>query len=260
MRRIKRINIWMLSLVCIVVFGGCGRKMNQEEYIIEKIESEKKDINNMAEGEKNEMKTLVTTEEFRKFYSMEEGRVSEEYLKTFIERRELTLLELTKRNYDVMVKKLYDSDIVYEASIYKLISGEKISNIEEIELSELTHMIMWNDKIFKGTDVCTAEYIVLDIEKQKLYFSYKDITSNYESAENIADIEDVWIQERFSEVKKVLSKNTTKLTDGETMKWHLYFVQKDGKVAMFSGTMNISGTDNEMHEWYQKVILMSGIQ
>ena len=183
-------------LILIVSLTGCAK---QEQTNI-KIDSclvleETTDIGN---------KEVVTVEEFKDFYSLENTEIPDKYIEDFIDRHSICYEDLAIRRYDLILQRLSDAGVNYEKDINNLISGP---SVDSIDYDNLTHCIMIVAREMGYDDLFTQEYIVLDINDSKLYVSTDNIMSNYEEATTQLGVDTdyvTYILERVSKIPQEL--------------------------------------------------------
>ena len=237
----KNIITYTLLLGCLVLSLGCSTPKEQV-----KIDTQEtvKDSTTKELVKDSATKELVSVQDFKDYYNIEETDIPDDYIESFIERRELTLENIGKLNYDVMLQKLYERNIVYENSIYELTSGTEVDNID---FNNLTHIIIQNGINKYGNDTREYELIVIDIVDNSIYFNGDD--TNYKSTVDIITVNSEWIEKRYTELISILTSDDYTYNENNCiLDFNIQLVSTSGDTVTYSGTITDEGSN--LYKWY----------
>lgn len=245
----RKIVLGIMTFLCVMLVGCETGETNQETgdvVVIEEGISEEVSVEPAASEE------LVSVEEFKEYYQMGDD-VPGDYIEAFIQHRQLTRDSLGERNYDVMVKELYARGLTFGSKIADLIGGEEVQISEEDDFSDVAYIVIQKDIYENGTDLCTPQNIVLEIDNQKVYVTEKSVTEDYTTEENVRDISEEEIKECLQELRSMISDewNSYHTVESKTYNWRLSIVKEDGSQIYYQG----EGTDEVFHpgleQWCQ---------
>lgn len=245
----RKIVLAMTTLLCVVLIGCETGERNQETG----------DAVATEEGTSGEVsiepavsEDLVSVEEFKEYYQMGDD-VPEDYIEAFIQHRQLTKDSLGEQNYDAMVKELYGRGLTFGPKITDLIAGEAVQLSEEDDFSDVAYIVMQKGIYEDGTDICTPQNVVLEVDNQKVYVTEKNVTEDYTIEENVRDISEEEITECLQKLRSMISDewNSHHTTESRTYSWKLSIVKEDGSQICYQG----EGPDEVFHpgleQWCQ---------
>lgn len=237
-----RFDILVVALVCGLLVG-CGNKKNDGNAggspVAEIEVKEDAEPENVRQGEP------VSAAEFVEYYGMERGEVPVDYLEGFIGHRQLTRDSLSERNYDVMVRELYDRGVTFGSSAAELIAGKRMEFLEEDDFSDVAYIVLQKDVYEDGTDMAYGQVSVLEVENQRVYAAGINMNDDYTVAEDVRELSEEETGECLSELRNIITGdwNTYHSIEGKEYGWMLHVVKEDGAVISFSG----EGPDEEWH-------------
>lgn len=249
-----RLGILAGVLGCALIVG-CGAGEMAEESVGSSTESsmespadetglDEKRIESVEEGE------LVSAAEFSDYYGMEEGEIPEDYLEAFIGHRQLTEGALSERNYDAMVRELYERGVTFGSTVSELISGEEEAFSEDDDFSDVAYIVLQKDRYEDGTDMVTPQLVILEVENQKVYITKMNVTDDYTTEENVRELSKEDVGECLLRLRDMITKDWDNYhsVEGKAYDWKLHVVKADGTVISFSG----EGPDEEFHPGFVK--------
>lgn len=253
----NKMRMGVVILVCILLTGcqngskDAEGKRNVENTAADEREgTEEAGAVTTAEADNTEKESatqqeLVSVAEFVEYYGMEEGAVPSDYLEGFIGHRQLTRDSLSERNYDAMVKELYERGVTFGSTAAELIAGERAELSEEDDFSDVAYVVLQKDVYVDGSDMAEPQVVVLEVENRKVYATEKNVTDDYTAAENVKELSEADVRECLLELRAIITEDWKQYHGIEKKEygWKLHIVKEDGAVISFSG----EGPDEEYH-------------
>jgi len=194
------------------------------------------------DGEKSKIaKELVTVDEFKKFYGIEDTEIPDEYIEKFIGFYGYSLEDLKnlKGNQFLILKKHYEEGKVYGYSLANKFGTKNVKPDTKIE-----DFIYNTDYIYfdfahytSSTDACYFDKMVIDFKHKIICYGGDEF--NYSDGENIlkANLSDEEISEIREEIVKHINTNNMaselKPTERNYYSFNLWFISdKDGNVGV----------------------------
>lgn len=258
--KMGKMRAGMVILVCALLVGCTGgentgdvderRNVEWEENEAGENETEESgNVEKEVEGGIAEQGELVSAAVFAEYYGMEKGEVPVDYLEEFIEHRQLTEDSLSERNYDAMVRELYERGVTFGSSAAELIAGKRTELSEEDDFSDVAYVVLQKDVYEAGTDMAKAQITVLEVENRKVY-SGMDINDDYTVAKDVKEFSEEAVGECLLGLRDIITEdwNTYHSVEGKEYDWKLHIVKKDGAVISFSG----EGPDEEWNRGFMQ--------
>lgn len=260
MQKIK--NVIMLAFLIALVGCGCNTPQGKES-VVEDKNTEQADTLLTEDDRDSEITTgvdeqnyeQVSADEFLTYYHMDKGTVPLDYLEAFIAYRQLTKESLSERNYDVMVKKMYDKGVSFGDSIIGLISGSEISYDVQDDFTDVTYIIINKDIYEYGTDLATMQNIILDVKNNKIY-EVGDMNTDYAANGKTKEISEQSATDCVEKLRTMITddwKEFHPVADDKTYSFKIYVVKQNGTLICFEG----EGIDEVYHpgleEWIQSL-------